>query len=134
METTVALPIIQEQEQEIEPVEPVEVTKETVMESTITTKEDIQPQTETQPSTQLEPEVSKENIQTDNNQSAKQSQEPAETSMLILFWLLIKGVLITTLQSWTLGKWTTHVFIIHINETINSDWLGRRLADPTVLE
>ena len=99
METTVALPIIQEQEQEIEPVEPVEVTKETVMESTITTKEDIQPQTETQPSTQLEPEVSKENIQTDNNQSAKQSQEPAETSMLILFWLLIKGVLITTLQS-----------------------------------
>merc|ERR1712066_676981 len=51
VETTVALPIIQEQEHEIEPVEPVEVTKETVktvetvMENTITTKEDIQPQT-----------------------------------------------------------------------------------------
>ena len=96
VETTVALPIIQEQEHEIEPVEPVEVAKETVktvMESNKATKEDIQPQVEDQPSTQLEPEVSKENFQTDSNPSVKQSQEPAEKSMLILYWLIIKTTL-----------------------------------------
>ena len=63
------------------------------MESNKATKEDIQPQVEDQPSTQLEPEVSKENFQTDSNPSVKQSQEPAEKSMLILYWLIIKTTL-----------------------------------------